>query len=215
MAVGKQETEYDVLVVGTGASGMSAAMTAAHEGLKVLVVDKAPVYGGTTERSGGWCTRRKRWREIPSSWIGTCAIGSGWRSDRYFLTASQGGRRISSDPRSSTFLIGVFDTSEGSMASHRRIVVASLAAGCGFYMLHNTLQACAANRSATARGTAVSLFACALFIGQSAGVSAAAWVAERHMVNLWYALAGPALLVLASVFARRLHSHLAPSGQAS
>ena len=50
----KQETEYDVLVVGTGASGMSAAVTAAHQGLKVLVVDKAAVYGGTTARSGGW-----------------------------------------------------------------------------------------------------------------------------------------------------------------
>src|SRR6478609_6682360 len=50
----KQETDYDVLVVGTGASGMSAAVTAAHQGLKVLVVDKAPVYGGTTARSGGW-----------------------------------------------------------------------------------------------------------------------------------------------------------------
>ena len=49
-----QETEYDVLVVGTGASGMSAAVTAAYQGIKVLVVDKAPVYGGTTARSGGW-----------------------------------------------------------------------------------------------------------------------------------------------------------------
>ena len=48
------ETSYDVLVAGTGASGMSAAVTAAYEGLKVLVVDKAPVYGGTTARSGGW-----------------------------------------------------------------------------------------------------------------------------------------------------------------
>lgn len=48
------ETEWDVLVVGTGASGMAAAVTAAHEGLKVLVVEKAPVYGGTTARSGGW-----------------------------------------------------------------------------------------------------------------------------------------------------------------
>lgn len=49
-----KEVEYDVLVVGTGASGMSAAVTAAHEGLKVLVVEKAAVYGGTTARSGGW-----------------------------------------------------------------------------------------------------------------------------------------------------------------
>ncbi|VTU32292.1 3-oxosteroid 1-dehydrogenase [Variovorax sp. PBL-H6] len=50
----KHEAEYDVLVVGTGASGMSAAVTAAYQGLEVLVVDKAPVYGGTTARSGGW-----------------------------------------------------------------------------------------------------------------------------------------------------------------
>lgn len=50
----KLEGEYDVVVVGTGASGMSAAITAAHEGLSVLVLDKAPVYGGTTARSGGW-----------------------------------------------------------------------------------------------------------------------------------------------------------------
>ena len=46
--------ECDVLVVGTGASGMSSAVAAAHHGLKVLVVEKAPVYGGTTARSGGW-----------------------------------------------------------------------------------------------------------------------------------------------------------------
>lgn len=52
--MGERETSFDVLVVGTGASGMSAAVTAAYEGLKVLVVDKAPVYGGTTARSGGW-----------------------------------------------------------------------------------------------------------------------------------------------------------------
>lgn len=53
-AMSEQESMYDVLVIGTGASGMSAAITAAHQGLKVLVVEKAPVYGGTTARSGGW-----------------------------------------------------------------------------------------------------------------------------------------------------------------
>lgn len=53
MTTSKPES-YDVLVAGTGASGMSAAITAAHQGLRVLVVEKAPVYGGTTARSGGW-----------------------------------------------------------------------------------------------------------------------------------------------------------------
>src|SRR5580765_2058484 len=46
--------ECDVLVIGTGASGMAAAVTAASQGLKVLVVEKEARYGGTTARSGGW-----------------------------------------------------------------------------------------------------------------------------------------------------------------
>ena len=46
--------ECDVLVVGTGASGMSAAITAASEGLDVVVIEKEPMFGGTTARSGGW-----------------------------------------------------------------------------------------------------------------------------------------------------------------
>lgn len=46
--------ECDVLVIGSGASGMSAAITAAFQGLNVLVVEKEPRFGGTTARSGGW-----------------------------------------------------------------------------------------------------------------------------------------------------------------
>lgn len=49
-----QRHECDVLVVGTGASGMSAAVTAASQGLNVLVVEKEAMFGGTTARSGGW-----------------------------------------------------------------------------------------------------------------------------------------------------------------
>jgi succinate dehydrogenase/fumarate reductase flavoprotein subunit len=46
--------ECDALVVGSGAGGMSAAITAGHCGLNVLVVEKEPRFGGTTARSGGW-----------------------------------------------------------------------------------------------------------------------------------------------------------------
>lgn len=52
--MGKEAVSVDVLVVGTGASGMAAAITAASQGLKVLVVEKEASYGGTTARSGGW-----------------------------------------------------------------------------------------------------------------------------------------------------------------
>jgi 3-oxosteroid 1-dehydrogenase len=45
--------EYDVVVVGSGGAGMVAALTAAHNGLSTVVVEKAPHYGGSTARSGG------------------------------------------------------------------------------------------------------------------------------------------------------------------
>ncbi len=44
----------DVLVVGSGAGGMAAAITAAFKGLSVLVVEKDARIGGSTARSGGW-----------------------------------------------------------------------------------------------------------------------------------------------------------------
>jgi len=46
--------ECDALVVGSGAAGMSAAVTAGHRGLNVLIVEKEACFGGTTARSGGW-----------------------------------------------------------------------------------------------------------------------------------------------------------------
>jgi succinate dehydrogenase/fumarate reductase flavoprotein subunit len=44
----------DVIVVGSGASGLASAVTAAHHGLKVLVVEKFRQFGGTSAWSGGW-----------------------------------------------------------------------------------------------------------------------------------------------------------------
>ena len=53
-------------------------------------------------------------------------------------------------------------------------VPASLLAGFGFFMFHNTMQANATQMAPHARGTAVSLFASCLFLGQSLGVVLAA-----------------------------------------
>ncbi|MGW6726263.1 3-oxosteroid 1-dehydrogenase [Nocardia sp. NPDC055029] len=47
------DREYDVVVVGSGAAGMTAALAAAHNGLSVVLLEKAAHYGGSTARSGG------------------------------------------------------------------------------------------------------------------------------------------------------------------
>lgn len=47
------KTEYDVIVVGSGAAGLATAITAKKRGLDVVVIEKEPVFGGTTALSGG------------------------------------------------------------------------------------------------------------------------------------------------------------------
>ena len=41
-------------MVGAGAGGLSTAVTAAHHGLRVVVLERADVCGGATAWSGGW-----------------------------------------------------------------------------------------------------------------------------------------------------------------
>lgn len=47
------ERQVDVLVIGSGASAFTAAITARKAGLQVLMVEKEGVFGGTSCFSGG------------------------------------------------------------------------------------------------------------------------------------------------------------------
>ncbi|MFD2502508.1 FAD-dependent oxidoreductase [Rhizorhabdus histidinilytica] len=65
-AVGRQWTQIaDIVVVGSGAAASVAALAAAKDGAKVLMLEKAPVYGGTSAKSGGafWVPNNFRLKE--------------------------------------------------------------------------------------------------------------------------------------------------------
>lgn len=49
-----RQIECDLLVIGSGAAGLAAAVTAAWHGLRVVVAEKDAVFGGATAWSGGW-----------------------------------------------------------------------------------------------------------------------------------------------------------------
>jgi glycine/D-amino acid oxidase-like deaminating enzyme len=48
-----EASDYDVIVVGAGAGGMTTAAVAASRGLRVLLLEKSSLIGGTTAISGG------------------------------------------------------------------------------------------------------------------------------------------------------------------
>lgn len=82
--------------------------------------------------------------------------------------------------------------------------LASLVAGFGLFMLHNTLQANATQMAPEARGMAVAMFSVALFLGQSLGVVLAAELAGRWGSTPVVAGAGCAVLAMALFFAQAL-----------
>ncbi|MDH6184896.1 MFS transporter [Polaromonas sp. CG_23.6] len=76
---------------------------------------------------------------------------------------------------------------------------ASLLAGFGFFMFHNTMQTNATQMAPHARGTAVSLFSSSLFLGQSIGVVLAASLIDRVGTSAVIA-AGGAVMALEGVY---------------
>ncbi|MEO6270518.1 MAG: MFS transporter [Lautropia sp.] len=83
-------------------------------------------------------------------------------------------------------------------------IFATLLAGLGYYMLHNTLQTQATQLSPAARGAAIAWFATGLWLGQGVGVSVAAAVAQRHGFLLVFGASALGLVVLGLGFGQAL-----------
>ena len=86
-------------------------------------------------------------------------------------------------------------------------VLGCFVAGLGFYMLHNTLQTQATQMAPQARGTAVTLFACLLFLGQSIGVLTVAASVDRGWLTAVFNGAALGVLALGVLVARGLQAH--------
>ncbi len=86
-------------------------------------------------------------------------------------------------------------------------MLACLATGFGFYMLHNTLQVQATQMAPASRGTAVTLFACWLFFGQSSGVVIMAESVDRGWLPYAFTLAALGVALLGAVVQRLVGKH--------
>jgi len=62
----KRESEYtaDIIVIGAGGAGMTAAITAAENGASVIVLEKLPITGGNTLLSGGEYAAPGNWIQV-------------------------------------------------------------------------------------------------------------------------------------------------------
>jgi predicted MFS family arabinose efflux permease len=93
-------------------------------------------------------------------------------------------------------------------------VLASILSGLGYYLLHAVLQTNATQMAPAVRGTAVSLFASFLFLGQSIGVTAAALLVDVAGLGAVFPVGMVAVPILAYAFAWRLRIRAVQVAQA-
>ena len=86
-------------------------------------------------------------------------------------------------------------------------MLACLMTGLGFYMLHNTLQVQATQMAPAARGSAVTLFACSLFFGQSTGVLIMAQSVDLGWLAYAFTAAAVGVVGLGAVVYRLVGRH--------
>jgi len=88
-------------------------------------------------------------------------------------------------------------------------VLASTLLGLGYYFVHAVLQTHATQMAPGVRGSAVSLFAACLFLGQSLGVALCAWLGDNWGLAAVFPVGILGLPVLAWFFAWRLRARQA------
>ncbi len=86
-------------------------------------------------------------------------------------------------------------------------MLACLSTGFGFYMVHNTLQTQATQMAPHARGTAVTLFACMLFFGQSVGVVAMSFAVDQDWLTYGFSLCALGVAFLGAFVYRLVGQH--------
>ncbi len=80
--------DYDVVVIGTGGAGFTAAISAANDGMRVLLMEKLGYHGGSTALSGGemavpgnWIQRREGIEDSPEQLASDMLAGGDNRGD--------------------------------------------------------------------------------------------------------------------------------------
>ncbi len=92
----RPKSHYDVIVIGSGASGLSTALSAAQQGLSVAVLEKSSHIGGTTAWSGGWM-----WLPL-NPYAKEAGFQDSKENAKRYIQSVAGGREL--DPRVDTFL---------------------------------------------------------------------------------------------------------------
>lgn len=123
--------EIDVLVVGSGAAGLSAALSACEQGLSVVVVERAEVFGGATAYSEGmvWAPLSRQAREAGVPDTTESALAYLREAASSYFDSARARAYVEQAPRALAFLEEQtaisYELTTGSMDYHQNLPGAS------------------------------------------------------------------------------------------